>query len=250
MTTDWVQWHRDYDRPNSSLARRLHVVQECLRHALAEIPPGPRRLISVCAGDGRDVLPMLAAHDPTRRIRALLVELDPRLATRAQTTAAQLGLRTVEVRTTDAGATDCYADFVPADVVLACGVFGNIGTDDVERTIAALPRLLTHRGVVIWTRGRPRAGPDPSLDIRAMFSDHGFAELSFTAPADATFRVGMHHLDRPPDGPPAPGTRMFVFNPTSTTGDRGVSRAPRGTSRRTDRPSAGPAARADNGSTG
>jgi hypothetical protein len=163
VTTDWVQWHRDYDRPNSTLARRLRVVRHCLRRALTEITFGERRLlISICAGDGRDVLPVLAAHRAVHRVRALLVELDPHLADRARTTASRLGLHTVTVRTTDAGITDPYLDLAPAHVVLACGVFGNITTEHVERTIATLPRLLAGGGVVIWTRGRAPVGPTPA----------------------------------------------------------------------------------------
>ncbi len=200
VSTDWVQWHQAYDRPNSSLARRLHVVQDCLRRALTEVdsgPPGTRRLISMCAGDGRDVLPVLATHDTARRVRALLVELDPRLAERARTSAAHFNLDHVEVRTAAAGATDAYTRMVPAHVVLACGVFGNITTDHVTNTIATLPSLLTEGGIVIWTRGRGFDGTDPSLDIRTWLAGHGFTELSFTAPTDASFRVGMHRLDNP-----------------------------------------------------
>lgn len=214
MTTDWGQWHRDYDQPNSSLAQRLQVVQHYLRQALTEITssqPGQQQLISICAGDGRDVLPVLAAHHTTRRVRALLVELDPRLANRARTTAIQLGLHAVTVRTTDAGITDVYTDIAPAHVVLACGVFGNITTKHVKRTIATLPRLLTGGGVVIWTRGRPSNEPDPSLDIRTWLASHGFTELSFTAPTNAKFRVGIHRLDTPATDPLAPGTQMFAF---------------------------------------
>jgi hypothetical protein len=217
VTTDWVNWHRDYDQPNSSLSRRLRVVRSCLRRAIAEVTAGragerrPIRLISICAGDGRDVLPVLAAHHDAGSVRALLVELNPCLADRARTTAARLGLRTVEVRTTDAGITAPYTDIAPASVVLACGVFGNITTEHVERTIATLPRLLTCGGVVIWTRGRPSGEPDPSLDIRTWLAGHGFTELSFTAPTDATFRVGVHRLDIPATEPLAPGTRMFTF---------------------------------------
>jgi putative methyltransferase len=213
--TDWVQWHREYDRPNSSLARRLRVVRHCVRRALAEIDRRgerqPIRLVSMCAGDGRDVLPVLATHHAGRQVRALLVELDPYLAGRARSTATRLGLRAVTIRTADAGVTDAYADFAPAHVLLACGVFGNLTAEHVKRTIATLPRLLTAGGLVIWTRGRPPAGPDPSLDIRTWLAGHGFAELSFAAPADARFRVGMHRLDLPADEPVSAGTRIFAF---------------------------------------
>ncbi|MFB9848794.1 SAM-dependent methyltransferase, partial [Micromonospora andamanensis] len=90
MTKDWLRWHQDYDSPNSSLARRLRVVQHDLRRALTESPHdehGARRLISICAGDGRDVLPVLAEHDGGRTVEALLIERDPALSQRARTAA-------------------------------------------------------------------------------------------------------------------------------------------------------------------
>lgn len=216
MSKDWVQWHRDYDEPTSSLARRLRVVQRDLRRALADVLPdgtGQLRLISICAGDGRDVLPVLAAHHSARGIRALLVELDPRLADRARTTASELGLPTVEIRIADAGITNPYLDITPAHVVLACGVFGNITVGDARQTITTLPSLLTPGGVVIWTRGRNDDGTDPSQLIRELFTEHGFTELSFTAPSEARFRVGAHRLENPPtnEAPLRPGIRMFAF---------------------------------------
>jgi hypothetical protein len=216
VTKDWRQWHRGYDASNSSLARRLRVVQRDLHRALAEAPCGEdglRRLISMCAGDGRDVLPVLAHHDSGRAVEALLIELDPTLSQHARMTAADLGLPRVEVQTADAGATDTYLGLPPAHLVLACGVFGNITFNDVRRTIATLPALLVADGIVIWTRGRTDDGHDPSLDVRNCLSEHGFSEMSFTSPADARFRVGMHRLAaRPADvSSLPPATRMFSF---------------------------------------
>ena len=63
MTRDWLQWHEQYDSPGSPLARRLQVVQRDLRQALIDAPrdeDGACRLVSMCAGEGRDVLPVLA----------------------------------------------------------------------------------------------------------------------------------------------------------------------------------------------
>ncbi|GAA3204986.1 class I SAM-dependent methyltransferase [Dactylosporangium siamense] len=195
MSRDWVHWHQEYDTPGSSLDRRLEVVRRELRKALGTSPAEPdgtRRVISICAGEGRDVLPVIAEHD--RRVHALLIELDPVLARRAGETADDLGLSRVEVRTADAGEADAYLDVPPAHVLLACGVFGNISAADVRRTIAALPTLLVPGGIVIWTRARGDNGTEPAQEIRALFAEHGFTELSFTAPDDARFRVGMHRL--------------------------------------------------------
>jgi hypothetical protein len=214
MARDWLEWHQKYDQPGSSLPRRLAVVQECLGRALSDIAgcgSGEVRLISMCAGEGLDVLPILAAHDQGDRVRALLVEIDPRLAGRAREAAGERGLSRVEVRTADAGITDAYLDFAPAHLVLACGVFGNITNADVRGTIAALPSLLAPGGVVIWTRGRPDDGTEPSQRVRTWFAADGFTELAFAAPDDATFRVGMHQLAAAPASAPVPSSRLFSF---------------------------------------
>ena len=215
MTRDWVRWHSAYDDGTSALSRRLEVVRRDLRRALAEAPAdhdGTQRVVSMCAGDGRDILPVLAEQDDPHRIRALLVELDPTLSGRARSTARDLRLKGVEVRTTDAGTIDAYPEGVPAHIVLACGVFGNISFADARRTIDALPSLMTAGGFVIWTRGT-KDGLDPSIGIRESLRTSGFHEVSFTAPAHDGFRVGMSRLEAEPDARRRPhrGTRLFTF---------------------------------------
>lgn len=37
---DWVEWHRDYDDPDSLVSRRLELVQEHLRAELERAPSG------------------------------------------------------------------------------------------------------------------------------------------------------------------------------------------------------------------
>jgi hypothetical protein len=212
-----VAWHRDYEVPNSSLGRRLEVVRARLRAALDVHAPGHGRvrLISMCAGDGRDVLPTLAETAHGRAVQAVLVELDARLADQARRTAEHFDLRNVEVRNADAGVVDSYAGFVPAQIALVCGVFGNVAVSDVDGTIAALRSLLVPHGIVIWTRGRGPGENDPSAAVREMFAAHGFEELGFTAPHDAAFRVGVHRLSHAaaaaPDERFAAGARMFTF---------------------------------------
>lgn len=74
---DWAAWHEAYDDPASPLAQRLTVVRARIADALSAAPPGPVRLIAMCAGDGRDVIPVLAGHPRGREVSARLVELDP-----------------------------------------------------------------------------------------------------------------------------------------------------------------------------
>lgn len=216
MPKDWALWHRHYDRTDSSLVQRLEAVRHELRRALSEAPRdagGAVRLTTICAGEGRDVLPVLAELDGDPPVEATLIELDPLLAERARTRASELRLSSVDVRTADAGTCATYRDVPRANVLTVCGVFGNISVEDMRRTVTALPGLLAPSGIVVWTRGVRDA--DWTADIRAAFAAHGFTEVSFTSTPEGDFRIGVHQLTADPLGVPAGqaqyDARMFTF---------------------------------------
>ena len=205
---DWLAWHRQYDDSTSRLARRLRIVQghircEIDRHA------GEVRIVSMCAGQGRDLLGVLTEHPRRYEIAALLVELDPRNVEIVQAAVDDAGLDRVRVMCADASNSDSYAGAVPADIVLACGVFGNVTDDDIMRTIAYLPRLCAPGAAVIWTRAH-ESDRDIVSAIRRQFEQSGFEEVAIDAPSDATFRVGVHRLTVPPQ-PFEPGAHLFRF---------------------------------------
>jgi hypothetical protein len=143
-----------YELPDSALWRWLRTVQARVRAALDTGPPGPLRVISVCAGQGRDLLDVLDEHPRRDDVTARLVELEPRNAALAEHTAKSLGVGRIEVVVGDAGLTTHYRGMVPADLVLLCGVFGNLTDQDVERTVAYCPQLCKTGGTVVWTRHR------------------------------------------------------------------------------------------------
>lgn len=206
----WEAWHQPYDEPGSYLARRLLAVQGCLRDALDAQQPGTIRLVSLCAGQGRDVIGVLHDHPRRADVRARLVELDEQNAAFARTSATRAGLTDVEVVCGDASVTDSFEGAVPAEIVLVCGVFGNIVDADIEQTISLLPQFCAPRATVIWTRHR--GDPDLTPTIRGWFEAHEFDELAFIAPDDVLFGVGLNRFR----GDPRPlrrGTKLFEFVP-------------------------------------
>jgi hypothetical protein len=202
---DWKAWHAPYDEPGSPLDRRLRIVQRRIAQWLDENPERPLRVVSACAGQGRDLLEVLACRTDADRVRAVLVELDPRNAA-AAAAAAPPG---VQVRCADAGDLASYDNAVPADLLLFCGVFGNVSDADVERTVRALPHLAAPGATVIWTRSR--RAPDLTPAIRRWFAESGFAQRHFDAPADALFSVGVHRLEAAPPPRLPPGGTLFRF---------------------------------------
>lgn len=89
--TDWQAWHGHYDDRDSSLSRRLCVVQQRLNE-LVSGEAGSQRVLSLCSGEGRDILPVLARLSNERRPEVILVELDPALAAAAERRAVDAGV--------------------------------------------------------------------------------------------------------------------------------------------------------------
>jgi hypothetical protein len=176
--------------------------------ALDRAPAGAVRVISLCAGQGRDVLDVMADYPRRSDVRARLVELDPRLSSFAEERARDLGLRDqVEVVTGDAARIDQYGGMVPADVVLVCGVFGNISDQDIEATIDSCPQLCAAGATLIWTRHRE--DPDLVPQICAWFEAREFERVWVSDP-DAGFGVGVHRFTGEPR-PLVPGRTLFSF---------------------------------------
>lgn len=193
----WVKWHAPYDDPASNLSLRLRTVQGIVGEGLDAVPPGragPIRVVSLCAGQGRDVIDVVAGHPRRVEVSALLVEKDPALVEFARTRAAAAGVGDlVRVVEGDASLSKWYAELVPADLVLVCGIFGNIGAADIAATIDALPSFCRTGAHVVWTRHR--RPPDATPAIRSRFSAAGFTELAFVAPAGTVMTVGHHRFD-------------------------------------------------------
>lgn len=187
-TSDWVTWHDAYEDPDSPASVRLTLVQRHIRDALDEAPAGPLRAVSMCAGDGRDLLDVLATHARADDVTARLVELDPELAGRARARAAAARLTGVEIVTGDAADVASYHEMLPADLVLVCGVFGNIPDEDIRQTVQALPGFCKYGATVIWTRHRKP--PDITPAIRAWCQEAGFAEVGFDAPTQSATGYG------------------------------------------------------------
>ncbi|MDQ6883152.1 MAG: SAM-dependent methyltransferase [Candidatus Dormibacteraeota bacterium] len=173
------------------------------------MPPGPIQVISMCAGQGRDIIGVLPDHARRADVRARLVELDPENVAWAREAARRHGLTALEIVEADAALSDAYAGLVPADVLLVCGILGNIPEADIERTVQHLSMLGRCGTTVIWTRHRNP--PDFTPTLRRWFSDSGYEEVSFDAlNNERNPAIGVHRL-RGPALPFRPGFRFFTF---------------------------------------
>lgn len=205
---DWVAWHEPYDEPGSPLRRRLELVQRRIRDALDAAAPGPIQVVSVCSGQGRDLLEVLVDHPRRADVRARMVELDAGNVAVARDAARALGLPAVACVCGDASVAAAYDGAVPADVVLICGVFGNVSDADIRHTIEHAPEMCRPGATVIWTRHR--RAPDATPMIRATFEETGFEEVAFDTEDGFLFGVGTARLTIDPR-PFDPTVTLFEF---------------------------------------
>jgi hypothetical protein len=207
-TTDWHDWHLPYRDHGSPLSRRLRLVQKHINDWLDERPEPSLRIVSICAGQGHDLLGVLTRRPDAARVRAELIEYDPRNVAAAQASIAAAELQGISAVHADAGDFAAYRTAAPADLILLAGVLGNISDRDVNATINALPALCASDAAVIWTR--TRRAPDLTPAVRRWFTDAGFHEQAFHAPPEVLFSLGVHQLHSPPLKPP-PSGRIFTF---------------------------------------
>jgi hypothetical protein len=193
---DWVAWHAEYQDPGSDLSRRLQVVQAEIRKALSLKPEGTFRAVSLCAGQGLDLLGVLSELEPVQRARihARLVELTPDNVAAMRDRAEREHLD-VEIVEGDAADTSLYKGAVPADLIVAVGIFGNISDGDIFRTIAALPQFAAPGATVVWSRGKRHA--DVTARIRDAFAEAGFVETAFHAPDGVRYQIGAGRYEGP-----------------------------------------------------
>ena len=205
---DWRDWLRDYDDPSSALSRRLLIVQAEIRAALDRLPSRPWQVISLCAGDGRDLLGVLADHPRRVDVRGRLVERDEQIAEAGRRAYAAAGLAAVEVRTGDAADPTHYRGLA-ADLLLVCGVMGNLTQDGVLQLIERLPALCAPGCGLVWTRHR--RPPDLTPGIRAALGQAGFAEIAFRPVEDSWGSVGSARWEDTRSVRPLGGAPLFEF---------------------------------------
>ncbi|WP_194899388.1 SAM-dependent methyltransferase [Catenulispora pinisilvae] len=229
---DWKDWFAAYDDPESPLVKRLAAVQQGIRRALDEAPSGVINVLSLCAGEGRDLIPVLADHPRRADVRARLIEFDPVIAQKARDAVAAAGLdgvdgtdgiggvggldgagggtgAIVDVMTGDAADPALFGDYAPAHLLLLCGIFGNITEADIQNTVTRAAHLTALGGTAIWTRHRH----DPAVipRIHGWFGDAGFSGLwESDTDLPTVIYVAANRQEREPT--PLPDDRkLFTF---------------------------------------
>jgi 2-polyprenyl-3-methyl-5-hydroxy-6-metoxy-1,4-benzoquinol methylase len=170
-------------------------------------------VLSLCCGDARDAIPVVAASD--RVVVLTLVELEAALAARAAESAAEADVE-IDLRVGDAGDPTTYADVLPVDVLLLVGVLGNVSDADARTTVTATASMVVPGGVVVWSRSNrfrtsaTHGYADPAEWVRSLFEEVGFETIDYSVPADEAWRLGVSRLRSSPPVTTLPG-HLFTF---------------------------------------
>jgi hypothetical protein len=208
--SDWHDWHEQYDDTTSELAGRLHAVRAHVAAVVRDAPAGPVTVVSICGGEGRELLGALVDHPRRGDVGGRLIELDPRNADVARRGASEAGLDGLEVVTGNASISDAYAGLPPADLVVISGLFGHLDDDDQISTIEFLRQLCREGASVVWTF--TALVPSRVPNLRRFFVERAFDEISFEQiPGDElALTVGLSR-HRGPRQPFRAHTTFFTF---------------------------------------
>ncbi|WP_026733308.1 class I SAM-dependent methyltransferase family protein [Fischerella sp. PCC 9605] len=195
MPKDWFEWHDLYNT-EPRMQQRLQLVRESLSKSLDACPAGIIRVVSVCAGDGRDLLGTLSNHPRSKDVYARLIELNPKLVERGRAAIESAGLgKQIEFINGDATISSNYIGVVPADIVIVCGVFGHLADEAELRSLLRNLSFLCKKGsFIIWTRRyRGRAnGISYFENVRKVLREAAFEEVSFKLTLTKDVGVGTH----------------------------------------------------------
>lgn len=192
---DWNEWYKQYDS-FPSLQARLRIVCEQIVATLDACPPGPIRIVSICAGDGRDVIEAVRSHPRRPEVNALLLDNHTESIARGQAAAEQAGLKQqFHFIEADASRAGNYAGAVPADLVLLSGFLGHLRHEDIPGLIASLPMFCRTGGWTIWNRHLVmHQGREQVPAIRELFRRTKFEEDHFEITAPDGFAVGRNRF--------------------------------------------------------
>ena len=209
----WSGWpEKAYQRERYQ--QRLLVVQEQLAECLNIALCSPGHILSICAGDGRDVIGVLRSHPRRRDVAAWLVELDRQSVAGGVRRATEAGLaNTVTFLNDDATDYATYKNIPPSDIVLVCGVWGHVPVVERAGLVRAITAFCTPRGTVIWTRGVSK-GLAQLHEIQSHFIGPSWEEVRLHLTPDNRWGVATHRYYGPPVERPESG-RIFNFQRTA-----------------------------------
>ena len=209
----WSGWPQEAYQ-SGHYQQRLQAVQSHLAECIDLVAPGRVRLVSLCAGDGRDVIGVLQTHWRRADVSAVLVENNEESVEAGRRNAVTAGLAD-HLAFVAGDATDfaTYEGRLPCDIALVCGVWGHVPPPERHRLVLGLTSMLKPGGLVVWTRGVGQ-GTWRFDEIEAHFRRPTWARHRLSVTPDRGWAVATHRYSAPQTNSPATG-RIFDFQPNT-----------------------------------
>jgi SAM-dependent methyltransferase len=207
----WAAWHHVYDNPQSRFSVRLRLVQAELRRLLDASPPGtPLTVVSICSGQGYDILGVLENHPRAGAVTTVLVDSSAANARAALARAERDGIPNVRTVVGDAGLADTYRDVPRADVVIVVGCWHYLDDDDLPAIGPMLTQICAPGAAVVWSEGCGPENRRPIEDYERALTASGFRTVDRAASPPVNFEVYVAQLVDAPNALEV-GRRFFTF---------------------------------------
>ena len=208
---DWKAWHTRY-QTDTELQARLEQVKAYINEALLALPAGKLNIVSICSGDGRDLIEVLPTHPRREDVVGWLLEYNESLVHDAQQAILHHGLG-MSLFPCVADATDAkqYAGIPLAHLVVLAGVFGSVEDGEIARFLCNLQVLCAPSAYVIWTQNiSTLEGQRRTETLQQALSRQEFSSISVVTTPQQRYHVGLHryvggHVSRQLDD------RLFTF---------------------------------------
>jgi SAM-dependent methyltransferase len=192
----WNSWpDRAYARKRYQ--HRLATVKQQLQDCLDAAPAGPIKILSICAGDGRDVVGAVDQHPRRNDVAAWLVELSADSVALGKRHAVAAGLEeSLHFINGDATDLSTYKNVPACDVILLCGVWGHVPQTDTAALVQGLAAFCKPGATVLWSCGT--SGGTAKLDeYDALFTKPTWDKVRQSFAADKCNAVVLHRYTGP-----------------------------------------------------
>jgi hypothetical protein len=177
------------------------------------MPPGPITVVSICSGQGRDILGVLRDHPRRDDVFVPMIEQDRRNADFARESARETALTHATVVVGDAGDSRSYVGITRASLVIMVGFLTHISDDDLGRLVAFLPQVSAAHGVALWCGGSQHV--ELPARMRTLLARADFVPLAVACAGDPRWNIGIERFEGSPQTLDT-GVRLFTVRTSIT----------------------------------
>ena len=207
----WTEWHEEaYNDINSLPYQRTEIVKDLINKYLSEIDKDIV-VISIGAGQSRDILPVLIGRKDNDRITTYLIDTDIECLNYAKNYAKDNNIINVHIVDMDGSLVKNYKDIPKADLIIFCGMMTQKNTDEVKKLANNIKLICNKDAQIIWSRhGYDK---DYSTPFRNVFNENFYKELDFYISHKEPFFICRNIImSNPLNIETKKDVKIFIFN--------------------------------------